>query len=368
MEKNLNLDDWATLTQFFPEGWEEKAKELDALKRKRKFKSAQDLLRTLLIHLSDDSSLVETAARAKLYDIASVSDVALLKRLKASAEWLRWLAKESLNQMHPNLLPPEEFSKYYIRTIDASMVSEPGSTGTDWRLHYSMELFNLQCDEFNITPPSTGESFLNFNVSPRDLLIGDRAYGRYNSMRYVLGNNGDFIVRFTSKAFTIYNLENEKIDLLKILNKLDLGKTLNLKCLIGVKGKEKLPVRICAVKKNDMTAMKSIKKARNKRKRERQVSLCEETLEFHRYIIIITSLPETISAERILELYRLRWQIELAFKRLKSLFGFGHLPKKDKDAGKAWLHGKLFVALLSQRIIDECQFFSPWGYPLKASA
>jgi len=75
-------------------------------------------------------------------------------------------------------------------------------------------------------------------------------------------------------------------------------------------------------------------------------------------------VPDSISAASILELYRLRWQIELAFKRLKSIFGLGHLPKKDKQSSQAWLHGKMFVAILTQIITDESQLFSPWGYPL----
>ena len=44
------------------------------------------------------------------------------------------------------------------------------------------------------------------------------------------------------------------------------------------------------------------------------------TLEAADYVLVLTSLPRTAAdAAEILELYRLRWQIECAFKRLKSL-------------------------------------------------
>ncbi|NIP32538.1 transposase, partial [Candidatus Saccharibacteria bacterium] len=122
-------------------------------------------------------------------------------------------------------------------------------------------------------------------------------------------------------------------------------------------------MRLCAIRKSDDEAKKAIKKALKEcRKKQRKINW--ETIELHRYIILVTSIPAEVTANQILELYRLRWQIEIAFKRLKSILGLGHLPKKDEKSASAWLHGKLFVALLAQAIVDEGRSFSPWGYPL----
>ena len=66
----------------------------------------------------------------------------------------------------------------------------------------------------------------------------------------------------------------------------------------------------------------------------------------------------------MLQLYRCRWQIELAFKRMKSIMGLGHLPQKDLESCRAWLHGKLFTSLLVERIIGAAKTFPPWGYEL----
>lgn len=68
--------------------------------------------------------------------------------------------------------------------------------------------------------------------------------------------------------------------------------------------------------------------------------------------------------ETILEWYRVRWQIELTFKRLKSLAQLGHLPKYDAQSSRAWLYGKLFVALLTQKLVRIGRELSPWGYIL----
>ena len=49
------------------------------------------LLRTLMLHVARGYSLRETIERAKLAHWTDISDVALLKRLRNSEEWLRLL-------------------------------------------------------------------------------------------------------------------------------------------------------------------------------------------------------------------------------------------------------------------------------------
>ena len=87
------------------------------------------------------------------------------------------------------------------------------------------------------------------------------------------------------------------------------------------------------------------------------------TWEFAKYVIVFTTFPAAeFPAERVLEWYRLRWQVELVFKRFKSLAQLGHLPKHDDDSAKAWLYGKLLVALLVEKLIRYALDYSPWGY------
>jgi hypothetical protein len=57
----------------------------------------------------------------------------------------------------------------------------------------------------------------------------------------------------------------------------------------------------------------------------------------------------------------MRWQIELVFKRLKSLAQLGHVPKYDDRSSRAWVYGKLLVALLAQKLIRIGRTISPWG-------
>lgn len=361
--KNHSIDDWELVTRFFPKGWENRAKELGALTRLRNIKSAAELLRLLLIHIAGGCSLREASARAKHGGIAIISDVALLKRLRASSEWFRWMSVELLSKRGVNLEPPKWLAKFNIKTVDASVISEPGSTGTDWRLHYSMNLYSLQCDQFLITRQETGESFLNFNIGKNDLIIGDRAYGRLKGMKHVQNNGGHYIVRLKNKAFKMYDSKENEHSILNAVKNLSIGEVKNIYIYAGVKGTNRHRLRLCVIRKSDEEAENAMKKAL-KDCSKKQRNIYQETIELHRYIILATSLPKSISEYQIAELYRMRWQVEIAFKRLKSIMGLGHLPKKDEASARAWLHGKLFVALLVQSVVDESTFFSPWGYPM----
>lgn len=363
MKNILEDENWETLLRFLPKGWMEQAKELGALTRKRNVKSEEDLLRILLMYLSDDKSLVTTAAHAAIGGIADISDVALLKRLKSSAKWFNWMTNELLKYRGVKYNTPEIFKRFNLISIDASVISEPGSTGTDWRLHFALDMLSLKCNQFIVTKQNVGESFTNFKIKSNDLIIGDKAYGRHKSMKYVSDNGGYFITRFMNKAFTLKDENGAEVNMSNIVKKIKIGDVYEFKGYAAPKGKEALPLRFCILKKSKADGDKSVKEAIHEQGRK-QRKIDKDTIELHRYIILMTSLPDDISAHEILNLYRMRWQVELAFKRLKSIFGMGHLPKKDVESGIAWLHGKIFYAILVQTIADESYLFSPWGYPI----
>lgn len=363
MEKIWN-ENWQCLKRFFPEGWEEMARPLGAWRRQpRSIASTDALLRLLLIHLADGCSLREAVVRARQGGVADVSDVALFKRLRTSGEWLRWMAEEMLRRRGTAIVQPVWLRDFNVRAVDASVVCEPGSTGADWRVHYSLKLFGLQCDEFHVTGPRIGESFCRFKVAPGDLIMGDRAYGHLKGFRYVLDCGGHFLSRLKNKAFGLVDAAGNTCSLTQLLAPLAVGEAGDWPMIARAKGQTDLSLRICALRLSEEAAEQAIREAQQEQSKK-QRSLDPETLALHRYVVLATSLPDSVSARQALELYRARWQIELAFKRLKSIIGLGHLPKEDEESAKAWLQGKLFVAFLAQALVDEGRLFSPWGYPL----
>lgn len=129
------------------------------------------------------------------------------------------------------------------------------------------------------------------------------------------------------------------------------------------KGLQPIAGRVCAIKKSKASAERGRARAeRDSRRGGHQVQ--PETLEAAEYIFVFTTLGAHVPAPAILEMYRGRWQVELTFKRLKSLLALGHLKKVDPQGAKAWLQGKLLVAILIETLIALAERFFPWGYPL----
>ena len=122
--------------------------------------------------------------------------------------------------------------------------------------------------------------------------------------------------------------------------------------------------RVCALRKTQ-EAIRIEHKSLRRQAFKKGTQLQPQTLEFAEYVIVFTTFPAAeFSAADILEWYRTRWQVELVFKRLKSLAQLGHLPKHGDESAKAWLYGKLFVALLVEKLIAHARAISPWGYRL----
>lgn len=362
-------DDWGVLTAFLPDGWEDKARELGALVRCRKFAGAQSLLRVLLIHLADGCSLRETVVRAKRGNIASISDVALLKRLKSSAEWLRWMAAETMGnwiEKQPSAVFGGHVNTVNIRIIDGSSIQEPGSTGSSWRIHYSIRLPSLQCDEVHVTSPKVGESFKRFAVHPGDLFLGDRGFAHRSGISHVVSGGGDVLVRINLTNLPIVDRDGIPLPLLARLRTLTRTEVGDWDVWVPC-DKTVIRGRVCAIRKNKQAAERARLKAlrENSRKGHR---VSPETVEAAAYTFVFTTLDRRFPPTTILEMYRGRWQIEMVFKRLKSIIGLGHLKKTDIEAAKAWIHGKLLVAFLIEALIVAGERFSPWGYPIRQEA
>jgi len=356
------LDDWCVLRQFLPRGWKVQARRLGALRRTRQIRGPTLLLRALLIHLAGGCSLVETAVRLREAGWCRISSVSLFHRLQAAEQWLRWLAQQLWAA--PPVLGAQTRR---VRAVDGTLVREAGRTGSTWRVHFSLNLTNLQCDYFELTDQRGGETFRRLPVQTGDLVLGDRVYGTPPGVRHVVGQGGDVLVRINLQRLPLYSPRGRRISILNRLRQVRRGQP--REWAANVHGAEGVIAgRLVAIRRGREASARAQRKLRRKAKKQQQ-TLSPQALESARYVFVWTTLSAAdYGTAAVLELYRARWLIEIAIKRMKSLFGLGQLPKRGDVSARAWLHGKLFVALLVERLVAAAESFSPWGYGLPAAS
>jgi hypothetical protein len=356
-------ENWKVLASLFPAGWQQMAWWSGAIERLRGFPSADVLLRMLMLHVARGYSLRETVVRAKLANWADISDVALLKRLRNSEEWLRLLCIELLRE---NVAyRPEEAVTRTIRIVDGTIVREPGKTGSQWKILYSITLPSLVCDFFEVTATigeGSGESLNRLPVGPRELILADAGYCSVAGIEYVWRHGADVLVRVNPQSFVAYSASGRRISLLPRLRTLS---------KVGQFGEWRVVLhgqdsafagRFCAVRKSDCAIQQAHRRLQRKASKKQMITR-PGTLEFAKYVIVFTTRSSGSTAD-VLRSYRMRWQIELVFKRLKSLAQQGHVPKHGDRSSRAWLYGKLLVTPLAQKLIRIGRDISPSGDPL----
>ena len=361
-------EDWDLLVSFFPANWKHLARLSGALKGLRQDKSEENLIRVLMLHVGCGFSMRETVVRAKQANLADLSAVALLKRLRKSKDWLYRLCCALFEERGFQMKTP---LKQSLRLIDSTLVKEPGKTGSLWRIHYSFQWPTLACDYFKITATEgngTGDSLRHFPLRPQDYVLADRGYCQASGIHFAVHNQAYVTVRLNPDSIRLQQGGGSGFSLAEKLKTVEkAGQIGQWKVLIPLEGSAPVPARLCVIRKSQAAIPLAQKKLR-RRASKRGTELQPETLFYVQYVMVLTTFPEDFPAELILEWYRFRWQIELVFKRFKQIAQLGHLPKYDDESAKAWLYGKLFVALLTEKLIEHACAVSPWGYRLEVAA
>jgi hypothetical protein len=252
---------------------------------------------------------------------------AVFKRLRASEEWLRWLAEQ---QRGAQRLAVESQGRP-VRAVDATTVSEPGSTGTDWRVHYAVNLANLQCDFFELTSVEGGETLRRIPVGAGDIMMGDRIYATPVGVAHVKAAEADMVVRLNRQSLPLFDADENRVNVLRLFRKMRVGQTQEWSTQVKHPNGGWVQGRWITLKRSaEATRVARRRLEINASKKQKKVS--PESWEAAQYFFLWTTLAKSFAASGVLELYRLRWQIELAFKRMKSIMGLGICRKKTRPA------------------------------------
>lgn len=318
-----------------------------AIIRSRRVCDGETLLRLALWYGPCGMSLRSTAALATGTETATLSDVALLKRLAGAADWLEAVVAAVLAERQAESVACER----PLVLIDATVIRQPGSNGTDWRLHSRYDP-SAGFTGFELTDRHGGEALGRHAIGPGEIVLADRGYAHAKGLLHVLGCGADFIVRTGWNSLALRDDEGQRLDLFARLEGLQPGQTTDLLANVAIKDRM-LPIRLVVLAKDEATVQAELRRVKRKAQKNQRVGDPRSQLGA-RYMMIVTSLDtETHPAAKVLALYRLRWQIELAFKRLKSLLHFDRLPAKNKDLARAWLNAYLILALLIDDITQQ---------------
>jgi hypothetical protein len=333
------------------------ARETKAIERRRGLRSGAVLLRLSLAWSCGGQSLQSVAAGATERGIAALTEEALIQRLHRASPFLQAVMNRLLGCAGAR---PGWHGRVF-RIADSSSLSGRASKGTDWRIHGVYDLGRGGFSHLEVTDGHGGEALDRGEPVAGEVRAGDRGYANAPAWRrYLQACPGgvDFIVRMRWNTIRLDDGAGARFDLIGWLRSLPVEAEIHEIVVRAQSGRRQKPIEIRLIaRRRSPGAIEKAHKVLRQRASRKQTKLDPRSLIAAEYLVLATSLSaEPFPAEEILSAYRLRWQIELAFKRLKSLLRIDKIPTRTEAGTRCWLYSHLIVALLcedfSQDLLD----------------
>lgn len=344
-------DDWAELLTYLPDDYDTLAKEMKQLEVQygnAKITTADELLRFLFVHAGAGLPLRQTVAVVEGGGGPSISHVTLHQKMHRAAPYLQALVNEL--SFASRTCPLELLSGYDVVAIDATADSSPGSSGTDVRLHTAIRLTDLTVLYVEATSVKGGETLKRFPLQAGQLALVDRGYSNGPGIASAVKKGADVLCRLNRGALPLYTRDGERIDVMERLRSLKGRRTEQWPVEIRTELEGEAMViqgRLVAVR----LPKKEAEEARKRVRKEYGKKTSAQMLEAAGYVALFVTVPATrMSAAHCMELYRLRWQVELLFKRWKSICGLDELPNFVEDTILSWVLAKVLLVLILERM------------------
>jgi hypothetical protein len=319
-----------------------KAREFGALVRVGKLRDGASLLRLALLYGPCGLSLRGVAAAAAGLGLAELTDKAVLGRLRKMGDWLEFLLGRALAQT-PGVGDRTTVAGA-VRLVDGTVIR---GRGGNWRVHARYNPASGCFDDLVLTLEKIGEAVCRTAIALGDLLIADRGYARGRDFEAAHRAGGHFITRIGWRALRLCKPDGQPFDPLA-----DLPATEQpIEHQVRVH-------RFAPALRFVITQIPEAKAAKQRERVKRRAArsghqITDQTQLAAGYLMLVTTLPDSVSATTIVALYRTRWQIELAFKRLKSLGHIDMLPCRDQRLARVWLLAHLIAAVITDRTAAE---------------
>jgi len=244
--------------------------------------------------------------------------------------------------------------------IDGSTVQEPGATETTYRLHIAIDLINLSLRQVEITTDKIGENLDHYQLDSGDVVLIDRGYNQPKTLIPFLDRGGEIVLRYNAHSMNVYEPDADAPDGQRMV-KVDWETRLQtLKGQPGYfpvylcRGNQRIRVFVHAIPLPAEKAEQARRQAK-KRAQKKGRTASDKALYLSEWVLVLTSLPpDLLDTETASALYRVRWQVELLIKRLKSLLQVDELrARKGSQLAELYLHGKLLYAAVTEKIVQQ---------------
>jgi len=346
---------WEEILGHLPANWRELSEEHGIRFGNRngaKLKGIEELLRLVFFVVSHNASLVSTVARAAACGLPAITAVSLHQRFRTLGPYLETLLNLMIEANSAS--KPERWNGFDVLAVDGSSVMRPGADGTTVRVHYVMRVTDYQGVQIRVTDNKTGETYKNFSFKPGQLWVADRGYAHPPGIAYLSAAGADALVRFNWAAMPLFDRAGAPFDVFKHLPGSTIHKPLQWRVSVG---KRRTPGRLIIQR----LPPKEAKRSRKSLLKENPKASAK-AIRAAGFRMLFTTVPATrLKAHDALELYCLRWQIELRFKRDKSIAGLDNLPNSRDDTIHAWICAKLLLNEIAQSIARKAMDLPPWA-------
>lgn len=329
------------------------ARQFKAIQRVKKVRSAEDLLRLAMIWGPGRQSYRETAALAAHGKIVDMSDKGVVGRMRKAGDWLAHILASLLAARTSR----PRADALDVSVIDGSVICSPGK-GQDWRPHARYDADQGRFSDLVLTTTRDAERAGRTPARSRQITIMDRGYARVRSFQDVSREGGDFIARTGWRQLVFHDAKKRRVDLMALLRQRRLRGGRFAERAVWVNGIDR-PLRlIIQPLPPEIAARQRAKRARTANKKSHQLD--PRTAEAAGFLMLVTSLPvRGHSTRRVLDRYPDRWQVEIGFKRVKTLGGIDELPAADPDLARTWLLAHLIAIVLIDDLVNEIVAFPP---------
>ena len=349
-------DDWATLVvPRLPPDLALQAAQLGAFQRARAFAQPSDLLRGLLAYGLGLTSFRHLGAWGLLSELADLSAKGWCTRLRGASSWLQWLLNQLLaRRVHLRYLTQRVRGR--IKLIDATLLARQGGSGAGWRVHVAYDLLAGQLDQVVLTNHYGAESLTHYTLAPGDLLVADGGYGTRAAVAVAQAAQSDVVLRIHLTSFAFEQGDGQRFDALRWLQQPGgEQRSVTVWCtatrtVAGQAVTSRHRLRLLAWRLPAAARRAQERRLRrNAQQHGRAVS--ERGLFLAGWVLLVTTLEaNTWPDADVWRLYRARWQIELDFKRDKSIGDLDTLPSLVPKTIHSWLCAKVLLSLIVKRL------------------